>query len=53
MINYNESFLKNLEFSNVENKITGGYVYKGDSKQSDVYGGSLNISCNLFQWFMI
>jgi len=40
MINYEESFLKNLEFSNTENKITGGYVYKFDGKQEEIYGGS-------------
>jgi hypothetical protein len=40
MINYNESFLKNMEFSNIENKITGGYVYKVDSKQPEIQGGS-------------
>jgi len=42
MFNYKESFLKNLEFFNTENKITGGYVYKVDEKQQEeVYGGSI------------
>jgi hypothetical protein len=41
MFNYKESFLKNLEFGTTENKITGGYVYKVNSKHSEIYGGSL------------
>lgn len=41
MFNYEESFLKNVEFSNIESKITGGYVYKTEGKQGDIYGGSL------------
>ena len=41
MFNYNESFLKNLEFGTTENKITGGYVYKVNGKQGEIYGGSL------------
>ena len=41
MFNYEESFLKNVEFSNIESKITGGYVYKTDGKHGDIYGGSL------------
>ena len=41
MFNYEESFLKNVEFSNIENKITGGYVYKTEGKQEEIYGGSL------------
>jgi len=35
-----KSRFKNLEFSNVDNKITGGYVYKVESKQNEMYGGS-------------
>ena len=43
MFNYKESFLKNLEFFNTENKMTGGYVYKVVEKQEDdIYGGSNN-----------
>jgi hypothetical protein len=40
MINYEESFLKNIEFGNTEDKITGGYVYAVDSKDEEFSGGS-------------
>jgi hypothetical protein len=39
MINYKESFFKDMEFGNTENKITGGYVYKSDIKSEDFSGG--------------
>jgi hypothetical protein len=39
MINYEESYLRNLDFGNTENKITGGYVYNVDSRNKDFTGG--------------
>lgn len=41
MFNYAESFMKNIEFSNYENKVTGGYVYKTDNNKEEIYGGSV------------
>jgi hypothetical protein len=40
MINYKESFLKNVDFGNSENQITGGYVYTVNGKDEEFSGGS-------------
>lgn len=40
MINYEESFLNNIEFGNTESRIVGGYVYKAHSKNEAFYGGT-------------
>lgn len=40
MFNYEESFLKNVEFSNIDDKFIGGYVYKEENKGAEFNGGS-------------